>query len=285
MHPMLRWTVFVTCLVLFGVSDGAIADNPLARPNQQQARAHLDRGNRLYNTRDFEAAIDEFKAGALIESVPVFFFNLGQAYRQLGRYKEAIWHYERFLEQGRPTGEVLDAVQGFLIEMRAQLANRASTMLPTEPAPGQEPSGSPQSPTAPEATRPAPSGASVSPPPTSATAASITSHESHTWSYVGWGVTAAGTIGGGITAWLAISATGLDSNSNDLGRTMSDRLDLEHQADSRHRAALIVGVGSGVAVVLGVLTLVVPARAESHATSTAWNLGVTSRGLAVYGSF
>jgi hypothetical protein len=49
------------------------------------AREHLIRGNRLYNTRAFDAAIEAYKAGALAEPAPVFDYNLGQTYRQLGR--------------------------------------------------------------------------------------------------------------------------------------------------------------------------------------------------------
>ncbi|HEX8113875.1 MAG TPA: hypothetical protein VF516_39355 [Kofleriaceae bacterium] len=123
MHTVLRWIVMAGCLWLLG--GVATAGNPLARPARRDARAHLDRGNRLYNTRSFEEAIVEYKAGALIEPATVFDYNLAQSYRQLGKYKEAIWHYERFLNDGQPAGELLDAVNAFLEEMRVQLAGRA----------------------------------------------------------------------------------------------------------------------------------------------------------------
>src|SRR5690349_7516641 len=112
MHTVLRWVVMAGCLLLLG--SVAIAGKPLARPASREACDHLDRGNNLYHTRDFDQAVAEYKAGSLIEPAPVFDFNLAQAYRQLGKYKEAIWHYERFLKHGRPEGELLDEVNDFL---------------------------------------------------------------------------------------------------------------------------------------------------------------------------
>src|SRR5882724_11088677 len=117
MRLILRWLVVIACFVgVFG-GNAAFAGKPLARPTNHEACEHLDRGNKLYNLRSFDEAIREFKAGALIESAPVFDYNLGQAYRQLGKYKDALWHYDRFLNYGRPTGELLDAVTGFMAEM------------------------------------------------------------------------------------------------------------------------------------------------------------------------
>jgi hypothetical protein len=68
-------------------------------------------------------------------------------------------------------------------------------------------------------------------------------------------------------------------------RTTLDRVNLESRADSRRRTALIVGVGSGAAVVLGIVTLAVPARRSGSSPATAWNLGLTGNGVAVFGRF
>ena len=48
---------------------------------------------------------------------------------------------------------------------------------------------------------------------------------------------------------------------------------------------MIVGIGSGAAVILGIVTLVLPARTDARATSNAWNLGITGNGVAVLGRF
>jgi hypothetical protein len=104
------------------------------------------------------------------------------------------------------------------------------------------------------------------------------------WARLGWGLTAAGVVGAGVTTWLAVSARGLDTDAAASGR-ISERLDLQDRADSRRHAALIVGIGSGAAVVIGVVTLLLPDRADPPAQGRAWNLGITGNGLAVIGRF
>lgn len=61
--------------------------------------------------REFDGAVKEYKAGALIESAAIFDYNLGQCYRQLGKYADAIWHYERCLRSGIGTQEEAASIQ------------------------------------------------------------------------------------------------------------------------------------------------------------------------------
>ncbi len=114
---------------------GAAHADPLAKPTNAVARDYLTTGNRLYRLREFEKAIEEYKAGAVREDAPVFYYNLGQCYRQLGRYEDAIWHYERFLERGKPTGEVEASVRDFIAQMKGELEKKAMKQPPVEPAP------------------------------------------------------------------------------------------------------------------------------------------------------
>jgi len=127
---------FVLAIVwMLVVARVAAADPPIRKPALAAALDHLARATKLYNVRSFEEAADEYKAGALIEPAPVFDYNLGQCYRQLGRYKEAIWHYERFLKASPETPERNESVTGFIAQMRAELESRAMTAPPIEPAP------------------------------------------------------------------------------------------------------------------------------------------------------
>jgi tetratricopeptide (TPR) repeat protein len=108
----------------------------LAKPTNVVAREHHTTGNRYYRLGEFEKAIEEYKAGALREDAPVFSWNLGQCYRMLGRHEEAIWHYERFLDRGKPTGEVEAAAKKFIAQMQAEIETKLAMKQPrVEPAP------------------------------------------------------------------------------------------------------------------------------------------------------
>jgi tetratricopeptide (TPR) repeat protein len=126
-------SLFVVCLTS-ALATTADAD-PLAKPTNAVAREHLATGNRYYRLREFEKAVEEYKAGAVREDGPVFYYNLGQCYRQLGRYEDAIWHYERFLERGKPTGEIEASVKKFIVQMKDQIGKAAMKQPPVEPAP------------------------------------------------------------------------------------------------------------------------------------------------------
>lgn len=107
------------------------AADPLAKPAAAEARKHLSLGNKLYAVRSFDEAVAEYKAGALIEAA-------------LGKAKEAVWHYERFLNRGHPEGQLLDAVNGFVAEMRAALEKEvAAPAEPPPPAPSVAPAPAP----------------------------------------------------------------------------------------------------------------------------------------------
>lgn len=107
----------------------------LAKPTSALAREHLTTGNRYYRVRDFEKAIVEYKAGAVREDAAVFHYNLGQCYRQLGKYEDAIWHYKRFIDHGKPTGEVEASVTQFIAQMKGELARTPTKPPPVAPAP------------------------------------------------------------------------------------------------------------------------------------------------------
>ena len=272
MRTAWRWFVVAGCMLFLGGI--AAAGNPLARPAKREAREHLDRGNRLYNTRSFDEAIVEFKAGALIEPASVFDYNLAQAYRQLGKYKEAIWHYERFLNYGHPAGELLDAVHSFLDEMRAQLANRALTMLPAEPVP-------------PRADRAAQAAATPPPPSTEPRRSRASSEDSSrsaagtdcfTWSMVGSGMAAMAGAGA-----LFLSSSHLSDEAN-MEPDTRRRNQLHDQARTRSTIGVVVGVGGVGLATAGVIKLLLHAR-EAPPRAAVLDIAVTTNGAFVVGHF
>ncbi|MEZ4361511.1 MAG: hypothetical protein R3B48_15095 [Kofleriaceae bacterium] len=113
--------------------------DPLGKPTLPAAQDHLARGNKLYTLREFKRAIEEYKAGALLEDAPVFQYNLAQAYRLSGHYKEALWHYDRFVKRTAPTGALREAIAQFIEELNRELASAERSGETPSPDPPQPP--------------------------------------------------------------------------------------------------------------------------------------------------
>jgi tetratricopeptide (TPR) repeat protein len=279
MRRILRCLVAAACFLGVVSGSSASARNPLAKPKATAAREHLERGNRLYDTRAFDEAIVEYKAGALVEPAPVFDFNLGQAYRQLGRYQDALWHYDRFLRYGEPMGELLDAVNGFMTEMRAQLANRAPTMPPTGPAAND---GSAFASTARPPDRVIPRSEAerndraeqlerASAPESAASPYWLG------WTTLGTGVVAAGASG--LLLWRASSLHDQANTEPDVRR----RVEVHDHAKTRTVIGAVVGVGGAVLTATGAVLLVTHSRARARIAS--WDIGISAHGVEVFGRF
>ena len=268
--------ILIASAVLAAGSSIAAA-GPLSKPSNAEARAHLERATRLYNTRNFEEAITELKAGALLEPAPVFDYNLGQANRQMGRYEDALWHYQRFLSAGSPAGELLDAVNGFIGEMKAHLADRARTMPPTAPGESSEPVGKASG-----------TGITTAVPltaaPTTGQTDSPNIDEATGPNWLGWGMTVGGVAAMASGGGLLLSAQHLNDDANSTPDAQH-RQDLRDRASTRNLVGAIVGVGGVVLTAVGVIDLLVT---HSHHTSrkTAFiDIGVGSNQLFVFGRF
>jgi tetratricopeptide (TPR) repeat protein len=250
-----RALTLVTILGAWFVSAAAQAD-PLARPASPEARDHLIHGNRLYGVRSFEEAVAEYRAGALIEPAPVFDYNLGQCFRHLGKYQEAIWHYERFLSRGNPQGELLDAVHGFIAQMNTELDKQAMTRPPPDPAP----------------------------PPRIHLHDERPVGRTEAWyeDGFGWGLAGVGfasvAVGGGLLINAASLGGEADTTTN---QQLRDRLkDKEH---TRNLLGTVIGIGGAGLLATGVVKLAMYPKEPSRITS--WNVAVSATGVMVFGKF
>ena len=259
-------------LLLCALASTARADDPaLAQPKEPNARLHFTRGNRLYRARKLEDAITAYQAGAVLEPAPVFDYNLGQCYRKLGRYTDAIRHYERFLERGRPAGELRDLVTGFLRQMREE-QDRQQPL----PQPPPQVASQPRSPVG-------RAGAAALP-----TAARSTSIEvlGERWyaDRLGWGLVGGGVATAGVAVYLRMRASDLHDTA---GSVLDEdrRLELRGAAHARGVSSAVLGVGGGVLLVAGTIRLAGHAKSSSRPNAASWHIGITGRGAAVFGRF
>lgn len=236
----------------------AYGDDSFAKLTVAAARDHFTTGNKLYRLREFDKAIEEYKAGALIEDVPVFYYNLAQCYRQLGRYEDAIWHYDRFLQRGNPTGQDREVVENLRTQMKAEL-DKAMTQPPVEPAPVLEPvrENSPQAIGAP----------------------------GEPWyrDGVGWGLAAGGVTAISVSTWLFVDTNGLEKDA-DGQATQSVRRELREEASSRRTAGVIIGIGGAVLFTTGIIKLALRPD-DREQTVTALRVGFGGDSVFVAGWF
>jgi tetratricopeptide (TPR) repeat protein len=270
MSPRL-WLCAALMLGLF--ASPARADEPLlVEPEVPTARQHFVQGNRLYRVRKFDEAITAYQAGALIEPAPIFDFNLGQCYRQLGRYTDALWHYERFLRNG-PPAELRGLVTKLVQQVRAELVHKVMVQPPPDVA---------AAPGAPHTGRSAPSA------PTADGSSSSAAHggEHLPWysDAVGWTLLGGGVLGAGSAGVLLATAFDLrddaSSSQDEVRRTA-----LQDAARVRRLGSAALGIGSAVLIATGAIKLAIHASEQPRPRAGSWSLGVSPRGVAVLGRF
>lgn len=265
--------LILIALLLCMLAPPAWANDPaLAQPKEPAARLHFTQGNRLYRIRKFDEAVAEYQAGAVIEPVPVFDYNLGQCYRKLGKHADAIWHYERFLRNGQPEGELHALVTEFLRQLRAEL-DRKTALAPAPPAE-----------ILPAASLPA---ASAGPPPLAAADLSVSAAARDERWYsdrLGWGLVASSVAAAGGTAYLLASAAALQSDAV-ANPDESRRLELREAARSRRVIGAAFGAGSAALLAIGAIKLAIHSRGPSDAQAASWSVGVSGRGVTVLGRF
>ncbi|HWO17597.1 MAG TPA: tetratricopeptide repeat protein [Kofleriaceae bacterium] len=267
-------------LLLYVLATPAWADDPaLAPPKALGARLHFKQGNRLYRARKLEEAIAQYHAGAAIEPTPVFDYNLGQCYRKLGRRADALRHYERFLESGRPTGELRDLVAGFVRQLREELTPKATAQPPATitPAPAVTPAPAPA---------PAPARRAGATPSPAATLSSSAVARRERWyaDRLGWSLVAGGIAVASGALYLRASAVGLH---DDAGLTPDEgrRSELHDAAQLRNIVGVALGAGSALLLAAGAIKLAVHRGGPERARAASLRFAISERGVAVLGQF
>jgi tetratricopeptide (TPR) repeat protein len=249
--------LFVVALALFAAPPRARADARAMRP---EARAHYDKGLKLYARHQYDDAIAELRAGLAIDPQPEILYALGQAERRRGHCDRAVEYYQSCLAL------VKDPVAAAAVKVQIERCNVAQgdNKEEAEQLPGPDPfaPGAPQPPpnaAPPPATEPAPAppapALQATPPvqaPAPTTVASAPPRRAR-WQHDALGLSLLG-------AGAAVAITG-----GVLFGVAESRLDAagdgyQQYADARSAPTLrAVGIGGlalgGVLVVVGVVRL------------------------------
>jgi tetratricopeptide (TPR) repeat protein len=87
----------MVCGVLLFV--GAPVPTAAEGVKEAMAKRHFENGAEYYAQADYSAALEEFKKADALMPNPEFKFNIGRCYEGMGKLREAIAAYKRYLEQ------------------------------------------------------------------------------------------------------------------------------------------------------------------------------------------
>jgi tetratricopeptide (TPR) repeat protein len=248
----------------------------LPKVTEPTARAHLLSGNAHYRTKEFEAALAEYKKGLQLEDAAIFLYNIGQCNRKLQRWDDAVWVYQRFLDRAKPDAALVERVQGFIREAQQHLdeEKRAARVRPPTDVGPPSPAPMTATPTA------------VVPPPGGSAAPAMRLVPGEPWyrDSAGWALTGAGAIGVGVGAWMLADAADLERQANDSPME-PQRVALHDRASSRRVTGAIVGLGGVALLATGIVKLIVHPGDREEPIGTSWRIGITGDGLAILGKF
>ncbi len=121
----------------------ARADDPAMR----SAKRHFDRGEKLFALGKFDEALDEYQKAFDAKPLPGFLFNIGQCYRNLGDYDQAIFSFKKYLKL-EPDASNKDAVEK-LIDQLEEKKERGEGEKLVRKKPREETEPEPEKPTPP----------------------------------------------------------------------------------------------------------------------------------------
>src|ERR1039457_5384560 len=137
---------------------GAVSSRALCAENDKVvARAHYETATRIYDLREYAKALDEYKAAYLAKPDPAFLFNVGQCYRRLGKFDQALDFYREYLKKAPP-----DDPNRPNVEARIRNTDTGDVFETDTPRPVSQPAHPPIPPQAPPVQR-APTGPEMPP--------------------------------------------------------------------------------------------------------------------------
>jgi tetratricopeptide (TPR) repeat protein len=122
--------------LLLAIAIAAIAARVAWADDQglREAKLHFERGEKLYALTRFSEAIDEYQKAFDAKPLPDFLYNIGQCYRNLGQYDQAIFSFKKYLRL-EPEAEDKDKVEKLIDELEDRKARGEGQKLVQQPPP------------------------------------------------------------------------------------------------------------------------------------------------------
>src|SRR2546425_5930425 len=87
----------------------------------RSAKRHFDRGETLFALAKFDQALEEYQKAFDAKPLPDFLYNIGQCYRNLGDYDQAIFSFKKYLNL-KPDAPDKEKVDKLIEELEAKKA-------------------------------------------------------------------------------------------------------------------------------------------------------------------
>jgi len=84
------------------------------------AKARYETATRLYEIREYDKALLEYKSAYLAQPDPAFLFNIGQCYRKLGQNHEALNFFQEYLKKASPDDPNRSQVEARVRDIEAE---------------------------------------------------------------------------------------------------------------------------------------------------------------------
>ncbi|HKA87449.1 MAG TPA: outer membrane beta-barrel protein [Haliangiales bacterium] len=114
---------------------------------ERAAKAHYLKGAKLFNAKQYDQALAEYRAAYALSPKPALLFNIARALHEKGDRTEALAHYRRYLAEA-PTGPVAAEAREYAAALERELAPphvsaETPATPPAEKAPAEPPPAAP----------------------------------------------------------------------------------------------------------------------------------------------
>lgn len=128
--------VLTAALVLWAGAGAGTAPAVAAPPRKDDLQTHILEARKLYESKDYDGAIRELNIAYTIRQVPGLLLNLGHAYLDSGRPREALDYYDRYLAEET---NLLPATRADVERYRVQAQEQLAKKEPATATPAPEP--------------------------------------------------------------------------------------------------------------------------------------------------